>query len=223
MSASPFKPEHFQRMDEAPDAEFYSQPRFVVHIDEGAIEATRRVYQSLLPAGGRILDLMSSWRSHLPSNGGYSAVVGLGMNAAEMAANPQLTSYVVQDLNRDPRLPFDAGAFDAAVNTVSVQYLTQPLAVFSDVYRVLRPGAPYVVTFSNRCFPTKAVSIWRALNDEGHAELIAAYFRYSAPWVDIHALDRNPGAYDADPLYAVYARKSPASDPADPASAASAR
>jgi SAM-dependent methyltransferase len=134
-------------------------------------------------------------------------LVGLGMNAEEMAANPRLDEFLVHDLNSDPHLPFEDNRFDGIINTVSVQYLTRPLEVFAEVYRVLRPGGRYIVTFSNRCFPTKAVDIWRSLNDQGHADLIAAYFQHSAPWSDLHALNCNPNAIDGDPLYAVYARK----------------
>jgi len=206
MSEFAFQPEHFERVDETVDEEFYGQPRLVVHIDEDAIAAARELYRSLLPPQGRVLDLMSSWRSHLPQDLAFEKVVGLGMNAVEMGDNPQLSESVVHNLNTDPRLPFGRDEFDAAINTVSVQYLTRPVEVFAEVHRVLRPGSLYIVTFSNRCFPTKAVRIWRSLGDEGHAQLIAAYFRSSAAWSDLHAVYCNPDA-TGDPLYAVYARK----------------
>lgn len=207
MSGSPFLPEHFERIDAAPDAEFYAYPRLVVHIDDGAIQAAGELYAELLPPDGTILDLMSSWRSHIPPDFPVRRLVGLGMNAAEMDANPQLESYVVHDLNANPRLPFDDNQFDGAINTVSVQYLTRPLEVFADVHRVLRRGAPYIVTFSNRCFPTKAVRVWQALGDREHAQLVAAYFHYSAAWADLQAEDRTSGGRGGDPLYAVHARK----------------
>lgn len=208
MRESPFRPEHFDRVDEAPDAEFYVQPRLVVHIDAGAIRAVERLYAEILPPHGSILDLMSSWRSHFPSDFPVERLLGLGMNAAEMAENPQLNEYAVHDLNADPRLPFASDQFDGAVDTVSVQYLTRPLEVFAEVHRVLRPGAPFIVTFSNRCFPTKAVRIWRGLGDREHLQLVAGYFQYSAEWTDLRAEQRTPsGAYDGDPLFAVHARK----------------
>jgi SAM-dependent methyltransferase len=204
---SPFGPEHFERIDEDNDSSFYSQPRFVVHIDQQAIEAAGRLYASLLPPNGEILDLMSSWRSHLPSNFPMAKLVGLGMSAEEMADNPQLGEFVVHDLNADPRLPFESERFDGAIDTVSAQYLTRPLQVFEEVHRVLRPGAPFILTFSNRCFPTKAVRIWTALNDRGHAQLIGAYFKYSADWTEATANDCNPERGNGDPLFAVYAYK----------------
>lgn len=204
---NPFLPEHFERVDESSDAEFYATPRFVVHIDEQAIEAAGQAYASLLPKDGEVLDLMSSWRSHLPTDFPVSRLVGLGMNTDEMAGNPQLDEFVVRDLNAEPVLPFESDSFDGVIDTVSIQYLTRPLDVFAEVYRVLRPGAPFIVTYSNRCFPTKAVRIWTALDDKGHAQLIASYFLHSAPWSELKAYDCNPARGSGDPLFAVHARK----------------
>ena len=161
-----------------PDEVFYAYERKVVHIETGAIEALRETYAEVLPAGGRVLDLMSSWRSHLPYTG-LGPVTGLGMNAAEMEDNPQLDSFVVHNLNREPVLPFDDEAFDAVVCAVSVQYLTQPVDVFRDVRRVLTTGGPFVVSFSNRCFPTKAVAIWLANGDGEHRTLVRSVLRAS--------------------------------------------
>lgn len=201
-----FPPAAYEREDESADARFYAMPRKVVHLDDGAIAALGRVYERVLPAGGRLLDLMSSWRSHLP-HALAADVVGLGLNADEMADNPQLTRHVVHDVN-DPRtaLPFDDGAFDGAMCAVSIQYVTKPVWLFNEVRRVLRPGAPFVVAFSNRCFPTKAVAVWLNTPDVRHVELVQAYFEaaggWAAPVVERHAPD------DAgDPLYAVWARR----------------
>ena len=203
-----FDPRYFRRDDEAPDAEFYAEPRLTVHIDDDAVAAVTQVYRELLPAGGEILDLMSSWRSHLPADVRFARVVGLGMNAAEMAENPQLDEFVVHDLNAEPQLPFSDESFDGCCVAVSVQYLLRPVEVFREVNRVLRPGAPLVVTYSNRCFPTKAIAIWRATDDHQHAQLIALYFQQSGNWNDVHVQDRSPGrTYYGDPLYAVWAKK----------------
>jgi len=197
----------YAREDESGDDEFYRIARKVVHIDDGAIAALGRLYAEVLPAGGRLLDLMSSWRSHLPEGMGAADVVGLGMNAEEMAANPQLTRFVVHDVNQDPRLPFGDAEFDGATCAVSVQYLTHPLRVFREVARVLRPGAPFVVSFSNRCFPTKAVAAWLYADDEQHLQLVRAYFEGAGGWVDVKDEDRSSGR-GADPLYAVWAHAS---------------
>ena len=150
---------------------------------------------------------MSSWRSHLPEGLRVREVVGLGLNAAEMADNPQLTSAIVHDVNRDPRLPFGDEAFDGAMCAVSIQYLTDPLAAFREVRRVLRPGAPFVVSFSNRCFPTKAVAVWLGTTDTQHVALVRGYFQAAGGWMDVREEDRSPGG-GGDPLYAVWARAS---------------
>ena len=198
-------PAAYAREDESSDDEFYEMPRKVVHIDDGAIAALGRLYADVLPAGGRLLDLMSSWRSHLPEELCAAEVVGLGMNAEEMADNPQLTRFVVHDVNREPRLPFGGAEFDGVTCAVSVQYLVHPVRVFGEVARVLRPGAPFVVSFSNRCFPTKAVAAWLYADDEQHVELVRSYFDVAGGFVDVKEEDRCPGGY-GDPLYAVWAR-----------------
>jgi SAM-dependent methyltransferase len=198
----------FRRFDEDDDSAFYSFPRRVVHIDDGAIAALTRLYATLVPSSGRVLDLMSSWRSHLPASFSGTAI-GLGLNAVEMAENPQLSAAVVHDLNREPKLPFVDAAFDAVVCAVSVQYLTRPLEVFQEVQRVLRAGSPFVVSFSNRCFPDKAVALWRATDDQEHVEVVTAYFEDSAEsggtWAAVETFEHAPR--QGDPLYAVWARR----------------
>jgi SAM-dependent methyltransferase len=159
----------------------------------------------VLPPGGRLLDLMSSWRSHLPARAHAGEVIGLGMNAEEMGDNPQLAKSVVHDLNRDPRLPFGDAAFDGAMCAVSIQYMTHPVLVFRELKRVLRPGAPFVVSFSNRCFPTKAVAVWLGTDDHQHLMLVRSYFEAAGGWRDVTEEDRSPDG-NGDPLYAVWAR-----------------
>jgi SAM-dependent methyltransferase len=146
---------------------------------------------------------MSSCVSHLPRGVRYERVIGHGMNAAELRANPQLTGGFVQDLNRHPPLPFVDAAVDACTLAVSVQYLTRPLEVFAEVARVLRPGAPFVLSFSNRMFPTKAVAIWRALDDHRHGGLIDLYFRHAGGFGPAAFLDISPFPGRSDPLYVV--------------------
>ena len=197
----------FRREDEAPDEDFYAEPRLVTHIDEAAIAAVTQLYREHLPADGAVLDLMSSWVSHLPADVAYSRVVGLGMHRTELAANPRLNSFVVHDLNRSPRLPFATAEFDAAAICVSIQYLVRPVAVLRDLGRVLSCGGPLVISFSNRCFPTKAVRAWLQRDDLGHAALVARYLQATRTWTDIEHLDRSPPA--GDPLHAVVARRAP--------------
>ena len=192
-----------RRMDEAPDEEFYRTPRLVTHIDGGAIAAVTQLYREFFPPGGAVLDLMSSWASHLPPEVEYGRVVGLGMNEVDLRENPRLDAYVIQDLNRNPSLPFEDGEFDGAGICVSVDYLTQPVEVLREVGRVLKVGAPLVVTFSNRCFPTKAVAIWQRLDDGGHVRLVEGYLREAGNFENIRGLDRSPRRMFSDPLYAV--------------------
>ena len=165
----------FAKQDDGDDLAFYAPPRLVTHIDEAAVAALTARYRDLLPAGGRVLDLMSSWVSHLPADRTYAKVVGHGMNARELAANPRLDRWFVQDLNLEPHLPLEDGAFDAALCCVGIQYLQRPVEVLAEVRRTLRTDAPFVASFSNRYFPTKAVAIWRALDAAGHAALIELY------------------------------------------------
>jgi SAM-dependent methyltransferase len=200
-----FPPDAYARDDESPDPGFYGFPRKVVHIDDGAIVALGRLYADVLPTGGRLLDLMSSWRSHLPADAQFREVVGLGMNAEEMGDNPQLAKSVVHDLNRDPRLPFGDAEFDGAMCAVSIQYMTHPVLVFRELHRVLRPGAPFVVSFSNRCFPTKAVAVWLGTRDHQHLMLVRTYFEAAGGWRDVQEEDRSPDC-NGDPLYVVWAR-----------------
>jgi SAM-dependent methyltransferase len=199
-------PVFFDRQDETDDAHFYSTPRFVVHIDAATICALTQVYRELLPRQGAILDLMSSWVSHLPEDLEFVRVAGLGMNALELARNPRLTDHIVQNLNLQPELPYDTASFDAVVNAVSIQYLTRPVEVFRSCARVLRPGGLHVVALSHRCFPTKAIRAWHVLPAGQRLEVVQAYFSnaggYDAPTV----LDRSPAG--ADPLWIVMARRS---------------
>jgi Methyltransferase domain len=204
----PFRPEHFQRVDESPDPEFYSFPRKVVHIDDAAIEAIKQFFVETLPPNGVILDLLSSWRSHWPPDLPKQRLVGLGLNAEEMADNPHLDEYVVHDVNANPRLPFDDNLFDAVVLTVSIQYLTQPIEVFRHVNRILKPAGLFAVIFSNRMFPTKAVAVWRAMGDVQHIKLVNSYFHCAGNFVGLEAQDRTPQADEyTDPVFVVMARK----------------
>ena len=192
----------YDRFDPTPDAAFYLVERKVVHIEAGAIAALRDVYDRELPRGAPLLDLMSSWRSHLPDDPALGPVTGLGMNAAEMEDNPQLAGHLIHDLNADPRLPFADGTFGACACAVSVQYLTRPVEVFAEVARVLRPGGPAIVSFSNRCFPTKAVRPWVEGSDAEHVGLVRGYLQ-AAGFAGVR--DEAPPTPD-DPLFVVTGR-----------------
>lgn len=200
-AAVTFPPGFFDRSDERDDAVFYGPPGLVQHIDDAAV-ATVSAYYDEVGVDGDVLDLMSSWVSHLSTPPRHLTV--LGMNVAELGANTWAHERVVHDLNADPRLPFADASFDTVVCTVSVDYLTSPVAVFRDVARVLRPGGRFAVTFSNRCFPTKAVRGWLAADDAGHQEIVAAYFRATGAFEE-PVVESRPSA--GDPVFGVSAAK----------------
>lgn len=204
---NPFTPEMFERIDDSDDALFYASPRKVVHIDNGAIAAAMQAIAEILPPHSDLLDLMSSWRSHFPADFAKYKLVGLGLNAEEMADNPDLDEYIVHDLNANPQLPFADAIFDGAVVTVSIQYMIRPLETFAEVARVLKPGAPFLVLYSNRMFPTKAVRIWQSLRDGQRASLIRAYFEHAGGFdtPEFRDFSLQPGI--SDPLFAVWARR----------------
>ena len=208
---APFAAGFFDRSDNGDDARFYAPDRFVTHIDRGAIDSVGALYDELALTGD-VLDIMSSWVSHFrraPRN-----LVVLGMNERELGANPQAASWVTRDLNIEPSLPFADASFDAVTCCVSIDYLVRPVEVFADVARVLRPGGAFVVTFSNRCFPTKAIRGWLSTDDIGHIAIVRDYFArtplFDAPLDAV----RTPTGAVGDPLFAVWAmrRDRPAGD-----------
>jgi SAM-dependent methyltransferase len=205
MSDLGLPPRAFDKMDKTDDAAFYVEPRFVTHIDDAAIAALSEFYRRRLPAGGTILDLMSSWISHLPAGVAFAEVIGHGMNAEELAANPRLSRFFVQNLNRDALLPMADAALDAVLICVSIQYLEQPVAVLAQCLRLLKSGGEIIISFSNRCFPTKAVAIWQALSDEDHARLVGMYLE-RAGFADVAAHLLVDGS-NSDPMIAVSGRK----------------
>ena len=204
MRIADLPPRAFEKADPSPDAMFYAPSRMVAHIDERAIAAVTALYAEHLRDGMRVLDLMSSRYSHLPALD--LDVTGHGMNAAELEANPDLARHVVQNLNERQALPFVDGEFDAALCCVSVQYLQHPVAVFAEVARVLRPGAPFAISFSNRCFPTKAIALWHALpNGRERCAYVAAALR-EAGFAAADAREVLPEDGAGDPLWAVIGR-----------------
>jgi SAM-dependent methyltransferase len=201
-----FPPGFFDRIDESDDALFYALPRFVVHIDDATIASLTQAYRELLPPSAEVLDLMSSWVSHLPEDVAFGRVAGLGMSAEELARNPRLTDYTVHDLNADPRLPYADASFDALLCAMSVQYLTLPTRVFAEASRVLRPGGRALVSLSHRCFPTKAIRAFHVISPAERPRLVAEYLVRAGGFEPPEILDRSPHG-GADPLWIVSARR----------------
>jgi SAM-dependent methyltransferase len=209
----------FMRVDAGPDRAFYATPRFVDHIDRAAIAEIGQLYVRLIAPGRRILDLMTSWHSHLDARLEPAGVIGLGMNREELDANPLLTERVVHDLNQEPRLPFDDAIFDAVVCTVSVEYLTRPFEVLREVARVLVPGGLVVLTVSNRWFPPKVIRIWQELHPFERMGLLLEYLRESGGFADLQTwslrgVPRPPDdtyadrLAESDPIFAVWGVRS---------------
>ncbi|XP_071711506.1 uncharacterized protein [Rutidosis leptorrhynchoides] len=208
-----------------PDRDFYAYPRFVTHVDNNFIDTLTSVYRNRLSPNFEVLDLMSSWVSHLPKEVKYKKVVGHGLNAQELAKNPRLDYFVVKDLNQDQNFEFDNASFDAVLCTVSVQYLQEPEKVFAEVFRLLRPGGVFIVSFSNRMFYEKAIGAWREGTGFGRVQLVVQYFQcvegFTEPEVvrklgDATKEDRSPLGVvkgflgllsGSDPFYAVIAYK----------------
>ncbi|MBD1211341.1 MAG: class I SAM-dependent methyltransferase [Dolichospermum sp.] len=204
------------KLDDSDDQLFYNYPRFVTHVDEGFIQQLTDLYRQRIPAKTRILDMMSSWVSHLPTDRDFAHVEGHGLNAEELARNPQLNHYFVQNLNINPQLPCLDQEFDAVINCVSVQYLQYPEAVCSEIHRILKPGGIAIISFSNRMFFQKAIQVWRDGSEAFRVELVKSYFRsvpgFSTPEV-ICSKSTTPnflqwlGVPGGDPFYAVIAHR----------------
>jgi SAM-dependent methyltransferase len=208
----------FARIAGEPDAGFYSMSRMVSHVDSTASQQIARLYRRLLPAGGRVLDLMASWESHLPPDHDLGEIVGLGMNAEELAANPLFAEHRVHDLNLNTVLPYTDGEFDAVICSLSVEYLVKPFEVFAEVARVLRPGGRFIVTFSNRWFPPKAIRVWDGMHEFERPGLVMEYFLRDGLFArletwSMRGLPRPAGDKyadrldESDPVYAVWGSK----------------
>jgi len=208
IAESRLTPEYFQREDEQDDSYFYQTPRLVVHINDGAIATLGQFFKDQIPENSEMLDLMSSWRSHWPAGHPKKRMIGLGLNDVELRDNPDLDGYVVHDVNNIPILPFENETFDAVVITVSVQYLTKPIDTFHQVGRILRPGGVFIVSFSNRMFPTKAVLNWRNSTDRGRVDLVGTYMEAAENLEDIQGTFLNPETSPPDdPIYVVSSRR----------------
>jgi SAM-dependent methyltransferase len=212
-----FRPEDFARDDESVDAAFYKAPRFVNHLDSLALSTVEELFVRLIPKGATILDLMAGPDSHLSSACEPASVTGLGMNSEELDANTILGRKIVHDVNADPELPFQDNAFDVVVNTVSVDYLIRPVEVFRHVGRILTPDGRFIVVFSNRMFPPKAVHIWRRSTEGQRVDLVKRYLSLAGNlWIEGSFESKNkPRPVDdkyysfgipSDPIYALWAK-----------------
>jgi len=208
------RPNQRQKLDETDDKLFYAYPRFVTHVDDGFIQQLTDLYRDRLKPNTRILDMMSSWVSHLPEEIEFAHIEGHGLNAEELARNPRLNHYFVQDINQNPQLPLPDQDFDAVVICVSVQYIQYPEAIFSEIRRILKPGGVAIISFSNRMFFQKAIQAWRDASEAARVELVKDYFTsvpgFTTPEVVIRqstvpTVLQWLGVGGGDPFYAVIA------------------
>ncbi len=204
------------KLDDTDDTLFYDAPRFVTHVDEGFIQQLTNLYRSRLKPNTRIFDMMSSWVSHLPEMT-FAHVEGHGLNGEELARNPRFDHYFVQNLNQEPKLPLEDQSFDAVLNTVSVQYIQYPEAIFSEIHRVLKPGGIAIISFSNRMFYQKAIAAWRDDSEASRVELVKRYFKAVPGFTEPEVVTKQsqaPGIFQlfgmpgGDPFYAVMAMRS---------------
>ncbi|KAI4348234.1 hypothetical protein L6164_008981 [Bauhinia variegata] len=187
-------PEGRTKLNTYPDRDFYAYPRLVTHVDDAFISTLTNLYRERLRSDTEIIDLMSSWISHLPNEVNYKRVVGHGLNAQELAKNSRLDYFFVKDLNQDQKLEFQDCSFDAVLCTVSVQYLQQPEKVFAEVFRVLKPGGVLIVSFSNRMFYEKAISAWRDRTAYSRVQLVVQYFQSVQGFTEPEVIRKLPAA-----------------------------
>lgn len=208
----PFTPKDFERADEIFDGSFYAVPRFVYHIDEPAVASLTQFYRKNIKPKSDILDICSSWVSHYPLE--FPTVMGrisgTGMNKLELQANDQLSDWEQKDLNEDPKLPYPDNSFDIVTCVVSIDYMNKPMEILKEVHRVLRKGGKVIISQSNRCFPSKAISMWLTMNDRQHLELINGYFQYAGGFESRKAFDITADLPDGsyrDPMFIITAVK----------------
>jgi SAM-dependent methyltransferase len=161
------------KLDASDDSLFYAEPRFVQHLDAAFRSRLTALYRQRIPPCAVVLDLMGSWVSHLPEEVRYQQVIGHGLNDQELAANPRLDRYWVQNLNRNQQLPLEDASVDAALIVAGWQYLQQPEAVAAELLRVVRPRGQVIVAFSNRMFFQKAPQVWTDGGDRDHLAYVA--------------------------------------------------
>jgi SAM-dependent methyltransferase len=211
-----FSDDPYARADDTIDTEFYSTPRHINHLDTAAQAQLKSIYSELIAAGDEVLDLMSSINSHIDEHLDIKALTGLGLNKEELEANPLLDEVVIHDINQNQRLPFDDASFDTVICSLSIEYITQPSLLFDEVARILRPGGRFIISFSNRWFPGKAVQVWNNLHDFERIGLVMEHFIESAHFGDIDTctyrglprpVDDKHNVPLSDPIYVVWANR----------------
>ena len=201
------------KSDISDDGIFYQQPRFVHHLSDSFRNRLTSLYSEYLLNHYIILDLMSSWVSHLPSNISYKKVIGHGMNEAELSSNERLDRFFVQNLNKKQNMPIEDSSVDVGLIVAGWQYLQYPEKVSLELSRVIKSDSLLIISFTNRAFWTKAPNIWTYSSEEKRIEYVTSVLT-SNGWRIEKILNENTqdkklfGFYssESDPFFSVIAR-----------------
>ena len=212
-----FIPEDFSREDETSDAEYCQHPEHIENLDTLALSTIEDLFVRLIPKGAEILDLMAGVDSHIPSEIQPARITGVGLDSKGLDENAKLSEKIIHDLNGGKPLPFNDDEFDVALITLSIEYITKPLELFEEVARILKSSGLFIITFSNRMFPPKAVNIWKNTGEQERVALVKKLISLSDRYTVIGDFESSgkPRPKDdryymlgipSDPIYAVWAR-----------------
>ena len=201
------------KSDISDDEIFYQQPRFVHHLSDSFRNRLTSLYSEYLLNHHIILDLMSSWVSHLPSQIRYKKVIGHGMNEAELSSNERLDRFFVQNLNKKQNMPIEDSSVDVGLIVAGWQYLQYPEKVSLELSRVIKSDSLLIISFTNRAFWTKAPNIWTYSSEEKRIEYVTSVLT-SNGWRIEKILNEKTqdkklfGFYssESDPFFSVIAR-----------------
>ena len=155
-----------KKLDESNDEEFYSEPKFVYHLDANFRQYLSDVYNKEISDYSTVLDLMSSWDSYLPKEKKYKKVIGHGLNKQELEKNKIFDSYWIQNFNLNQEIPLDGGSIDYCLMVAAWQYLQYPENLTKEIVRILSNQGKIMIAFSNRAFWHKAPNIWTTSTEE---------------------------------------------------------
>ena len=164
--------EERDKIDDSDDQIFYQNPRYVNHLSFSFRNRLTNLYSKYLYSNNVILDLMSSWVSHLPTNTKYKKIIGHGMNESELRANKRLDSFWVQNLNKIQILPIEDSSVDTGLIVAGWQYLQYPEKISLELSRIIKKDSLLIISFSNRAFWTKSPNIWTNSSEEGRIEYV---------------------------------------------------
>ena len=161
-----------KKLDESNDEEFYSEPKFVYHLDSNFRQYLSQVYKDEIDEYSTVLDLMSSWDSYLPKENKYKKVIGHGLNKKELERNNILDSFWVQNFNLNQDIRLENGSIDYCLMVAAWQYLQYPENLTNEISRILSDKGKIIVSFSNRAFWHKAPNIWTTSTEDERVQYV---------------------------------------------------